>query len=79
MLYIPMGFMFLATITTLVQRISVIVKLILAGSGFSLAVEGLQLVVAVLLVALAVMVAFNGVNKLARVKAEDHTGKTANS
>lgn len=79
MLYVPMCFMFLATITALVQRISVIVKLIIAGSGFSLAVEGLQLIVAVLLVALAVMVAFNGIGKLTSVKAEDHAGKTVNS
>lgn len=70
MLYIPMIVMFLATMTALVQRISVIVRLISAGNGFSFAVEGLQLIVAVLLVALAAMVAFNGVGKLVTVKAE---------
>lgn len=77
MLYVPMAFMFLATITALIQRISAIVKLIMAGSGFSFAVEGLQLIVALLLVALAVMVAFNGVGKLATAKSEKQTSKAS--
>ena len=57
MLYIPMGFMLVMTLTALIQAgVSLIKKLFITG-GFIFAVDGLQLIMAVLLVALALMVA----------------------
>lgn len=70
MLYVPMTVMFLATMTALVQRIMVIVKILTTGGNFSFLTEGLQLVVALALVALAAMVAFNSIGRLISVKVE---------
>lgn len=66
MLYIPMVLMFIVTMTALVQAIyGIVVKLFVTG-GFVLMVDGLQLVVAVLLVALGSMIALNSGSKLVK-------------
>ena len=52
MLYIPMVLMFIVTMTALVQAIYGIVMKLFVTGGFVLMVDGLQLVVAILLVAL---------------------------
>ncbi len=66
MLYIPMVLMFIVTMTALVQAIyGIVVKLFVTG-GFVLMVDGLQLVVAVLLVALGLMIALNSGSKLVK-------------
>ena len=63
MLYIPMVLMFIVTMTALVQAIyGIVMKL------FVLMVDGLQLVVAILLVALGLMVGFNSGSKLVKEK-----------
>ena len=68
MLYIPMVLMFIVTMTALVQAIyGIIVKLFVTG-GFVLMVDGLQLVVAILLVALGLMIALNSGSKLVKDK-----------
>ena len=68
MLYIPMVLMFIVTMTALVQAIyGIVVKLFVTG-GFVLMVDGLQLVVAILLVALGLMIGFNSGSKLVKEK-----------
>ena len=68
MLYIPMVLMFIVTMTALVQAIyGIVMKLFLTG-GFVLMVDGLQLVVAILLVALGLMIGFNSGSKLVKEK-----------
>lgn len=68
MLYIPMVLMFIVTMTALVQAIyGIIMKLFVTG-GFVLMVDGLQLVVAILLVALGLMIGFNSGSKLVKEK-----------
>ena len=59
MLYIPMVLMFIVTMTALVQAIYGIVMKLFVTGGFVLMVDGLQLVVAILLVALGLMIGFN--------------------
>lgn len=71
MLYVPMALMFVATMTALVQRIITIVTLLTSGGSFSFMTEGLQLIIAVALVALAAMVAFNGLGRLATAKKQE--------
>lgn len=68
MLYIPMVLMFIVTMTALVQAIYGIVMKLFVTGGFVLMVDGLQLVVALLLVALGLMVGFNSGSKLVKEK-----------
>lgn len=68
MLYIPMVLMFIVTITALVQAIYGIVMKLFVTGGFVLMVDGLQLVVAILLVALGLMIGFNSGSKLVKEK-----------
>lgn len=70
MLYIPMILMFIVTMTALIQAIYSIVKKIFVTGGFVLMVDGLQLVVAVLLVALGLMIFFHSTKKLVKAKTE---------
>lgn len=63
MLYIPMVLMFIVTMTALVQAIYGIVMKLFVTGGFVLMVDGLQLVVAILLVALGLMIGFNSGSK----------------
>ena len=64
MLYIPMVLMFIVTMTALVQAIYGIVMKLFVTGGFVLMVDGLQLVVAILLVALGLMIGFNSGSNL---------------
>lgn len=64
MLYIPMTFMLVATLIALLMSIYGIVHKILYTGGFNYLTDGLQLVVAIALITLAMMIAFHGVNKL---------------
>lgn len=68
MLYIPMALMFIVTMTALVQAIYGIVMKLFVTGGFVLMVDGLQLVVAILLVALGLMIGFNSGSKLVKEK-----------
>ena len=68
MLYIPMVIMFIVTMTALVQAIYGIVMKLFVTGGFVLMVDGLQLVVAILLVALGLMIGFNSGSKLVKEK-----------
>lgn len=66
-LYIPMFSMLIITFTALIQKTISLINAIGAGSATFL-VEGLQLIVAVLLMVLGVMVAFSCIKKLFTVK-----------
>lgn len=68
MLFIPMVLMFIVTMTALVQAIYGIVMKLFVTGGFVLMVDGLQLVVAILLVALGLMIGFNSGSKLVKEK-----------
>ena len=68
MLYIPRVLMFIVTMTALVQAIYGIVMKLFVTGGFVLMVDGLQLVVAILLVALGLMIGFNSGSKLVKEK-----------
>ena len=68
MLYIPMVLMFIVTMTALVQALYGIVMKLFVTGGFVLMVDGLQLVVAILLVALGLMIGFNSGSKLVKEK-----------
>lgn len=68
MLYIPMVLMFIVTMTALVQAIYGIAMKLFVTGGFVLMVDGLQLVVAILLVALGLMIGFNSGSKLVKEK-----------
>ena len=68
MLYIPMVLMFIVTMTALVQAIYGIVMKLFVTGRFVLMVDGLQLVVAILLVALGLMIGFNSGSKLVKEK-----------
>ncbi len=70
MLYIPMVFMFVATMTALVMHLFTIYHHVMAGR-FTLLVEGLQLVVAVALMVLALLVAKTCLQKLFSGKGEE--------
>ena len=59
MLYVPMVLMFIVTMTALVQAIYAIVMKLFVAGGFMIMTDGLQLVVAVLLVALGLMITFH--------------------
>lgn len=70
MLYVPMVLMFIVTMTALVQAIYAIVMKLFVTGGFMIMTDGLQLVVAVLLVALGLMITFHSTGKLINSKAE---------
>ena len=67
-LYIPMGFMLLVTMTSLVQSAYRLLMKLGSEKQFVLAIDGLQLVVAFLLMGLASIVAFSGLKKLGKDK-----------
>ena len=71
MLYVPMVLMFIVTMTALVQAIYAIVMKLFVTGGFMIMTDGLQLVVAVLLVALGLMITFHSTGKLVNSKAEE--------
>ncbi|HBF38374.1 MAG TPA: carbon starvation protein A [Firmicutes bacterium] len=80
MLYIPMTFMLVVTLTALVMSAYGIVKKLISTGSFSWLTDGLQLIVAVALVILALLIAFNSTKKLvsSSVKsAVEENGKTA--
>ena len=64
MLYIPMCFMFAATIIALLMSIYGIVKKFLTTGGFSFLTDGLQLIMAIALIVLAMLIASQSVRKL---------------
>ena len=62
-LYFPMGMMLVVTFTALIQKTITLVKNVASGQATFL-VDGLQLIVAVLLMVLGVMVAYSCIRKL---------------
>lgn len=64
MLYIPMAFMLLATMVALLMSIYGIVKKVLYTGGFSFLTDGMQLIVAIALITLAMMIASHSVRTL---------------
>lgn len=64
MLYIPMCCMFVVTLTALGMSIYGIVNKIMYTGGFSFLTDGLQLIVAIALITLALMIASHSVRKL---------------
>ena len=64
MLWIPMGFMLVVTFTALTISAASICKKLFITGGFVFLTDGLQLIVAVLLMVLGLMVAFHGFAKL---------------
>lgn len=69
MLYVPMGFMFAATMSALAMSIYGIVNKLVAGAPFGMLTDGLQLVVAIALIILALLIATNGLKTLCGSKA----------
>lgn len=78
MLYVPMCFMFAATMSALAMSIYGIVNKLAAGAPFGMLTDGLQLVVAIALIILALLIATNGLKTLCGSKAGDKNG-TANA
>jgi len=70
MLWAPMCIMLAVTFTALVQAIIQILNKIFVSNTFVFKTDGLQLVVAILLMALGAMVAFNSFGKLIEKKKE---------
>ena len=64
MLYIPMAFMFAATLLALLMSIYGIIKKISGTGNFVFLTDGLQLIVAIALITLALLIASNSVRKL---------------
>lgn len=64
MLWVPMFMMLAVTFTALVMAVFGIIKKLFFLGGFVFLTDGLQLIVALLLMVLAVMVAFHGFKKL---------------
>lgn len=64
MLYIPMCFMFVVTLIALLMSIYGIVNKIIVTGGFSFLTDGLQLIVAIALITLALLIASRSVRKL---------------
>ena len=62
-LYFPMGMMLVVTFTALIQKTVALVKNVASGQAAFL-VDGLQLIVAILLMVLGVMVAYSCIRKL---------------
>jgi carbon starvation protein len=73
MLYVPMLFMLAVTFTALVITIVQLFGLFSAGT-FAIEKHALQLIFAILLLALGVMVAIQGVQKLTEKKTASFTG-----
>lgn len=78
MLYVPMGFMFAATMSALAMSIYGIVNKLVTGSPFGMLTDGLQLVVAIALIILALLIATNGLKTLCGSKAGSKN-ETANA
>lgn len=78
MLYVPMGFMFAATMSALAMSIYGIVNKLVTGAPFSMLTDGLQLVVAIALIILALLIATNGLKTLCGSKAGSKN-ETANA
>lgn len=78
MLYVPMGFMFAATMSALAMSIYGIVNKLVTGVPFGMLTDGLQLVVAIALIILALLIATNGLKTLCGSKAGSKN-KTANA
>ena len=76
MLYVPMTFMFLATMSALAMSIYGIINKLMTGAPFGMLTDGLQLVVAIALITLAFLIASNGVRTLTSSEAGSHN-KTA--
>ncbi len=64
MLYIPMCFMFVVTLLALLMSIYGIVNKIIYTGGFNFLTDGLQLIVAIALITLALLIASHSVRKL---------------
>ena len=71
MLYVPMTFMFVATMSALAMSVYKICGRLMAGE-FVIMVDGLQLVIALALMVLAVLVASSCVRELVAGKSSDH-------
>lgn len=69
MLYVPMGFMFAATMSALAMSIYGIFNKLVTGAPFGMLTDGLQLVVAIALIILALLIATNGLKTLCGSKA----------
>ena len=78
MLYVPMGFMFAATMSALAMSIYGIVNKLVTGAPFGMLTDGLQLVVAIALIILALLIATNGLKTLCGSKAGSKN-ETANA
>lgn len=78
MLYVPMGFMFAATMSALAMSIYGIVNKLVTGAPFGMLTDGLQLVVAFALIILALLIATNGLKTLCGSKAGSKN-ETANA
>lgn len=77
MLWAPMIIMFIVTFTSLVQSTISLVKKLIVGSNFAILTDGLQLIFAILLMALGVMVAVSCFGKL--VGSKDESKEAANN
>lgn len=78
MLYVPMTFMFAATMSALAMSIYGIVNKLVTGAPFGMLTDGLQLVVAIALIILALLIATNGLKTLCGSKAGSKN-ETANA
>lgn len=78
MLYVPMGFMFAATMSALAMSIYGIVNKLVTGAPFGMLTDGLQLIVAIALIILALLIATNGLKTLCGSKAGSKN-ETANA
>lgn len=78
MLYVPMGFMFAATMSALAMSIYGIVNKLVTGAPFGMLTDSLQLVVAIALIILALLIATNGLKTLCGSKAGSKN-ETANA
>lgn len=78
MLYVPMGFMFAATMSALAMSIYGIVNKLVTGAPFGMLTDGLQLVVAIALIILALLIATNGLKTLTSSEKGSHA-KSANA
>lgn len=77
MLYAPMCIMLIVTFTALVQAVIGIFTKIFVTGGFVFMIDGLQLIVALLLMALGLMVAVSCFKKLFHKSSETHNPVTA--
>ena len=76
-LYVPMCTMLIVTFTALIQKtIAICTKLFITG-GFVFLVDGLQLIIAILLMVLGVMVAFSCFSKLFTAKNDINNSENA--